>query len=365
MLDHEHYMRRCLELAELADGRTSPNPLVGAVVVDDDGNIIAEGYHAQCGGPHAEVVALDAAGELARGKTLYVSLEPCCHFGKTPPCSDRVIASGVKRVIFGLMDPNPKVGGGGEKALQAAGIETLHGVLQPECRYINRGFFKWIEKQLPWVCLKMAATMDGRIADRLGTSRWITGATAREHVQQLRNKYDCLLIGSETALQDNPDLTVHGIANSRDPIRAVMDTRLSTSRDSKLAKNGDGKTWLFAAEANIQANGVSFRENVRLIAAPLKGKHLDLAWVLHYLGTEEVRKVLCEGGGQIGGALLQQGLVDEIEWLIAPKMLADVHATPALAGSKSMALADAFTFKSHTYKELGADMLIHGLIHEP
>lgn len=362
----EKYMRLCFELAARAEGRTSPNPLVGAVVVDDDGSIIAEGFHERAGQAHAEVIALDRAGAKAAGKTLYVNLEPCCHFGKTGPCSQRVIASGVKTVIFGTLDPNPKVQGGGLKALQQAGITTRFGILENECRYLNRGFLRWVEHGRPWVCLKMAATIDGRIADRHGASKWITGETARLFVHQLRDKYDCVLVGGATARIDDPQLVVRDVPGARNPFRAVLDTNLSLSPSAKLCRNEDGKTLIFcAAEAKASRCGV-FPDHVRLVETPRgKNGNLDLPSVLQLLGEQKMRTVFCEGGSRLAGALLEQSLVDEIVWMIAPKFLLDVDSISAIRAPHTVNVENALTLLSSSMKQVGADYLIQGLLQQP
>jgi len=365
MLDHEKYMRRCIELSRQGEGRTSPNPLVGAVVVNDNGDIIGEGFHAAYGGAHAEVVALDKAGVAAAKQTLYVNLEPCCHHGKTPPCTDRVIASGVKRVVFGMLDPNPKVAGGGQKLLEDAGIETISNILVKECRYVNRGFLKWQEKWLPWLCLKIAATVDGRIADRHKHSRWISGKEARRHTQELRNAYDCVMVGSGTVIIDDPELIVHDLPDARNPMRAIIDTRLLTGPNRQVCQHDDFLTWIFASQEAIDKHSSSFPKSVSLMATPVQEGHVDLNAVLNLLGADGIRKVLCEGGAGLGAALLEQKLVDEIQWFIAPKLLVDGQAKSALTGSKNVNLPDAVNFISHTYKEVGPDLLIHALIHEP
>jgi diaminohydroxyphosphoribosylaminopyrimidine deaminase/5-amino-6-(5-phosphoribosylamino)uracil reductase len=366
MSEDEKYMRLCLALAAQADGRTSPNPLVGAVLVDDDGSIIAEGYHQKAGQPHAEVLALDQAGERARGKTLYVNLEPCCHFGKTPPCSQRVIASGVKTVVFGMLDPNPKVQGDGLQELNSAGIETRHDVLVEECRYLNRGFLKWIEHGRPWVCLKIAATIDGRIADRMGHSKWITGEESRHFVHQLRDKYDCLLVGSNTVVHDDPEFTVRDIPNSRNPLRAVVDTHLSVSPQSKICGHQDDTTWIFSSASAIRSKGPSFNQSVRLVESqPGSDGHLDLDWVLRYLGQNRVRKVLCEGGAQLAGSLLQQQLVDELIWMIAPKLLLDSQSKSALSAPHMVELQKALILTDARMNNSGNDFVIHGFLQRP
>lgn len=309
-------MQRCLDLAASAEGRTSPNPMVGSLVLNADGAVIGEGFHKKAGLAHAEVEALNAAAlaagsEAARGGTLYVNLEPCCHFGRTPPCSDRVIASGVRRVVVGCADPNPKVAGGGLQALRDAGIEVAVGVLESQCRYLNRGFFKAMASGLPWLALKMALSLDGRIADRSGGSKYISGSDSRQLVMNLRNRFDCVLVGANTARLDNPSLDVRGLEDGRNPIRAVIDPNLSLSSGDARIFSPAGETILFALPGS--GLGVELPERVKLIELTGDGdKEINLTEALRRLRMEGVQSVLCEGGGRLAGALLDRGLVDEL-----------------------------------------------------
>jgi diaminohydroxyphosphoribosylaminopyrimidine deaminase/5-amino-6-(5-phosphoribosylamino)uracil reductase len=366
----EKYMRRCLDLAASAEGRTSPNPMVGSVVLSALGEVIGEGYHKRAGLAHAEVEALNVAQGAAqagntpvasatRGGTLYVNLEPCCHFGRTPPCADRVIASGVKRVVIGCTDPNPKVAGGGLKALRDAGIEVVEGVLESQCRYLNRGFFKSIATGLPWLALKMALSLDGRIADRSGSSRYISGAHSRELVMKLRNRFDCVLIGANTARLDNPTLDVRGLEDGRNPLRVVIDPNLSVPQDARMF-HPPGETILFALPAGNSA--VELPERVKIVELPGEGqKELNLAEVLRRLRMEGVQSVLCEGGGRLAGALLDRGLVDELYWFVAPRMLVDASALPAVASSKMRSLTDAIDWEILGAHRSGGDILSHAI----
>lgn len=367
MLDDELYMWRCIELARQAEGRTSPNPLVGSIVVDDDGTVIAEGHHTKAGEPHAEVNALNIAGDAARGKTLYVNLEPCCHHGKTPPCSQRVIASGVRRVVCGMRDPNPKVAGGGIRELEAAGIEVRSAVLEAECRYLNRAFLKWISKGMPWVCLKMASTLDGRIADRNGKSRWITGPQAREYVHELRDRYDCVMIGGTTAITDDPELTVRERIGGRNPMRVVLDTNLSLKPEARLFidRSDESRTILFAKQEAVQASQTCFPTGTEVVGITSGSTGLDLTRVLSWLGENRIVSVLCEGGSRLAGSLLREGLVDEINWIVAPKMLCDERAIPVISDDRFVDLSHAIKMETKDISQLGEDILIHGLLSQP
>lgn len=357
-------MERCLRLAAQAEGRTAPNPVVGAVVVDRQGKVVGEGHHERAGLAHAEVVALDLSGEAARDATLYVNLEPCCHFGKTPPCVARVIASGVTRVVAGMVDPNPEVAGNGIKALKGAGIEVEVGVCEKEARWLNRGFIKHASTGLPWLCLKLATTLDAKIADRKGQSRWISGPEARQHVHQLRNRFDCVLIGGATALRDNPELNVRGIENARDPLRAVVDPDLSVSADARICRRDSGSsTVLFCSPDALKRRGKSFPDHVRLVKIerdPATVGYLDLHGVMRWLAQEGNLTVLCEGGGRLAAGLIAAQLVDEVHWMVSPMILADMDAVPAIPSFGRVLLADAIKLHNVRITPLGADVLICG-----
>lgn len=365
----EAIMRRCLDLARLAEGRTSPNPIVGSVVVDADNNFIAEGFHKKPGLPHAEVEALERAGEKARGATLFVNLEPCCHHGKTPPCTDKIIASGIKKVVAAIEDPNPKVAGGGFKKLEEAGIEVVRDVLAIEAKLFNKPFIKAKTQGLPWVILKIAATLDGHIADRNGKSQWITGERARSLVMNLRNRSDAVIIGAGTARADDPRLNVRGVDDSRDPVRIVIDPNLSIKKDAKLFQaDQGGRTIVFCKEAALK-NKPDFGENVKIKGAPeLKESDeeasLDLEWILKNLVAEEsINNLLCEGGGVMAGSLLKAGLVDDIYWFVAPKILGDSKAHLAVEGQTAIPLDKAKEFELNAPQIIGSDLLL--LLHNP
>lgn len=361
----QHFMSRCIELARKAEGRSSPNPLVGAIVLDKSGAVVGEGFHPKAGQPHAEVFALDAAGENARGGTIYVNLEPCCHFGKTPPCADRVIASGVRRVVYGLKDPNPKVLGGGLEKLRQAGIQVDGPCLEAECAKLNRAFIKRIEKGMPWVALKMAATLDGRIADRSGKSQWITGEESRKYVHELRNRFDCMLVGTNTVVQDNPSLTVRNLPGSRDPHRAVLDANLKIPPSSRVFDCSESvRTFLFTSEENVlrivaENDRRNYNENVELISAELADGYIQLEDCFKQLSSFGVLTVLCEGGGKLAASLIESNLVDELFWFCAPKLLIDAHSKPSLSGGSARSMNEIVELRNPKYLQLGQDLLIH------
>lgn len=356
----ERMMRRCLELAGKAAGRTSPNPMVAAVLIDSQGSLISEGYHSKAGEPHAEVLALNAAGNRARGATLYVNLEPCSHHGRTPPCADRVIESGVARVVAGMKDPNPLVFGEGIAKIRAAGIEVELAVLEEECLDFNRAFVKRIKTGLPWLTLKMAASLDGRIADRHGESRWISGPEARAYVHNLRNVYDSVLVGGSTAVKDDPQLNVRGVEGGRNPHRIVIDPSLRILPSARLCKHEEGDlswTAIFCDEEKLE-QAPSFPARVKLV--PYSRGAGGLRNALRFIAEQGVLSVLCEGGGRLAAALLNDGLVDEIHWIAAPKLFCDALSVPALAGEIEVSVADCFELDKVKYEQLGRDVLITG-----
>lgn len=379
---HEEFMQECLKLAALAQGRTSPNPMVGAIVLDETGKVVGRGFHQKHGEPHAEVHALNEAGAKAGDGTLYVNLEPCCHHGKTPPCSDKVITSGIKKVVCGMVDPNPAVAGGGIKALKDAGIEVISGVLETQCKALNRGFIKRINTGLPWVCLKLATTLDAKIADRHGGSRWITGAEARQYVHQLRNEFDAVLVGTNTALIDNPTLNVREIENSRDPVKVLVDKNLTVSFEAKIYTHRTEARTLVITREDRADRQLADLPLVELIGVPFEiskptekdsqsrkndkeqnGESviLDLEEGLRQIVKRGINTVLCEGGGRLAGYLIDQELVDEIIWIVAPKLLQDPLAVPALGG-RARTLDDAVTLHKVSIKNLGQDIAYCALL---
>lgn len=365
-------MLRCIALARKAEGRTSPNPMVGAVVLDRHGNVVGEGFHPKAGMPHAEVFAFDEAKEKSVGGTLYVNLEPCSHFGRTPPCADRVIASGVTRVVVGMVDPNPKVAGSGIKKITESGIKVDYSELEKECQTLNRAFVKRISSGLPWLTLKMACTLDGRIADRAGKSRWISGAEARAFVHTLRNTSDCVLIGGTTASADDPELNVRDLENSRDPHRAIIDPQLQICPDLRLFHSAKPELLTAVFYDGTKAKNIDRftsqseppgTSNCKLVdMQTLPKENTDLKNVLLWLAQNGIQTVLCEGGGRLAAALLKEKLVDEVCWILAPKFFADSEAKSVLASDSSVLIADAFELVDAEFTQLGRDMLVRGLL---
>lgn len=347
---HEFYMRRCLTLAQLGQGKTHPNPMVGALVLDASGQQVGEGYHPQYGGPHAEVVALDRAGQKAQGGTLYVNLEPCNHMGKTPPCTDKILTSGISRVICGTSDPNPKVAGQGIERLKAQGLSVEVGVLQADCEKLNEAFFHFIQTQTPFVVLKQAMTLDGRIATRHGESQWITSPMARRWVHQLRAQSDAILTTAETVLKDNSLLTVREtplLGNA--PIRIVLDRqlRLDPAKHQLLQSITEKQpVWVFTTAENA-AHPVSQQVEAlggQVFKVSAEQDKLNLSEVLNTLGQKGITQLLVEAGGELAGALLNQKRLQKLWLIYGNQIFADPMAKPAFAGEPLTRLDHAQRF---------------------
>ncbi len=346
-------MQRALDLALRGWGRVSPNPLVGAVVVRDDA-VVGEGYHAEFGGPHAEVVALKAAGEHAQGATLVVTLEPCAHHGKTPPCTAAILAAGIARVVAAVRDPDAEAGGGLEM-VRARGVDTAVGLMAEQAAALNAPFFfARLQTERPFVALKLATSIDGRIADAAGSSRWVSGEAAREYVHWLRAGFDAIVVGGTTALRDNPLLTVRGTVKPRKPpVRVVFDRRAMLNPGVRLVSTArDVPTWVMASlEAPAASVNVLEQNGVRVF------RPVNLAAGLVMLRQAGIHSVLCEGGGALGAKLLADGLVDRLYWVQAPVWLGE-GAVPAFAGVPTAPLASAPRWFPVERRALGSDTLL-------
>ena len=363
-MDDEQWMRRALRLAEKGKGRTSPNPMVGAVLVKD-GKTVGEGYHAKAGEPHAEIVALGKAGGEAKGATLYLNLEPCTHYGKTPPCAPAVIEAGVERVVVGMEDPNPLVKGTGLHSLKQAGLDVKVGILEKECRRLNEAFCKYILHQEPFVILKVAATLDGKLATRNGESKWITGEDSRRFVHRLRDQVDGVLVGIETVLKDNPMLTAR-IRGGRDPYRIILDSRLRISENAKVIE-------LDPSKAIIATTGMAPREKIeslekrgiRILIIESKLGKVDLKSCLLKLGEMGVMSLLVEGGSQINGSFLDEGLIDKIFLFFSPKLIGDPLAPGIFGGEGVTRLKETLSVEDLKVKKMGEDVLFEGYVKHP
>ncbi|MDU1910054.1 bifunctional diaminohydroxyphosphoribosylaminopyrimidine deaminase/5-amino-6-(5-phosphoribosylamino)uracil reductase RibD [Fusobacterium sp.] len=333
-------MERALELAALGEGKVNPNPMVGAVVVKD-GKIVGEGYHKKYGGPHAEVFALGEAGKKAEGATIYVTLEPCSHYGKTPPCAKKIIDMGIKRCIIASLDPNPLVSGRGIKMMTDAGIEVITGIMEKEASELNRVFMKYISTKVPYLFLKCGITLDGKIASRTGNSKWITNELAREKVQKLRNKYMGIMVGINTILADNPSLTAR-IENARNPYRIVIDPFLDIPIDSKFVNFEDKKSILITSYSNVEKEKISFLKKKNINVIFLKGIDFKLYDILKKIGDLGIDAVLLEGGSFLISKAFSENIIDGGEIFIAPKILGDDKAIPFIRGFDCEYISDGF-----------------------
>ena len=356
----ERFMARALRAAQSGD--PSPNPHVGAVVARGS-ELISVGFHPRCGGPHAETVALRRAGEKARGATLYVTLEPCNHFGRTPPCVDAIIAAGIQRVVVGAADPLPHKRGGYAR-LRRAGIEVAHGVLGERAERAIDDFRKHRLQGLPFVTLKAAVTLDGRTAARSGESKWITGAAARAEVHKMRARSDAVLVGVGTVLADDPELTVRAV-RGRDPMRVVLDSQLRTPTRAKLVRSANQVRTLIvhAHGAPVQRAAKLRAQGVELIAVARSRRAsagLDPTAALRALAERGIVRLLVEGGAHIHAALLEAGLVDSAAVFVAPRVLGDMQAIPMVAGTAARRLQDAFVLVQPEIVRLGDDVLFRG-----
>lgn len=355
------FMARALALAERARGRTSPNPLVGCVLVRD-GEVIGEGWHHRAGEPHAEVVALRAAGE-ARGATAYVTLEPCAHTGRTPPCTGALIGAGVKRVVIATRDPNPRVNGRGVARLQAAGMEVLEGVLEAESRAQNEAFFTVQQRGRPWVLYKAAMSLDGKTATVSGQSRWITGPSARERVHRWRDELDAVAVGISTVLRDDPQLTCR-VEGGRSPVKVVFDSLARTPVSAKLFKADEkgvaARVLIFASEKAATRLEVlrDAGAEVEILPADARGR-VEVRAALTRLAEKGINSLLLEGGGTLAWSFFEARAVDKVAVFIAPKLLGGSGASP-LGGLGVDTPADAITLNELQSETVGGDLLLTG-----
>jgi diaminohydroxyphosphoribosylaminopyrimidine deaminase/5-amino-6-(5-phosphoribosylamino)uracil reductase len=353
----ETFMRRALELATRGKGRTSPNPVVGCVVVRD-GRIVGEGYHERAGEPHAEINAIHAAGGDVEGATIYVSLEPCCHQGRTPPCTEFLIAHKPARIVVALHDPNPKVCGEGIFALRQAGITVDVGVLEGEARRLNEAFFKYITRGMPFVIAKCGMSLDGKIATRTGDSKWITGDASRRMVHELRNEVDAILVGSRTVMMDDPSLTTRLEGRgAKDPIRVIVDAAEYLDADRRVFKIESGApTWVAVPDDR------TFEGADEVLRIPAGKGGLDLALLMKELAAREIVSVLIEGGGTTLAAAFESGIVDKAMFFIAPKIIGGHDAVTAVEGEGAKRLLDAIQLERMTSKPVGEDILIEAYV---
>jgi len=364
MMDDQHYMKLALELAAKALGRTSPNPVVGAVLVKD-GRIVGRGYHHRAGGPHAEVNAINDAGEQARGATLYVTLEPCNHFGRTPPCTHRILEAGIQRVVVAMDDPNPGVGGGGSRYLQDRNIDVITGIGEKEARTLNEAFVTWITTGRPFVVVKCAATLDGRIATRTGDSRWVTGPASRQFVHRIRHAVDGIMVGVGTVKTDDPSLTTRlDGATGSDPTRIILDTRLSIPLTSKLLnQKSHAPTWVVCGtNAPADRRAALEKRGARVVTAPLKGHRIDLSALMQQLGGMGITSLLIEGGGTVIGSAVRAGIANKICFFYAPKILGGDDGVPICRGTGPQSMQKSIVVHDLTVLRFDADVMLQGYL---
>ncbi len=359
VLNDDYYMDRALELARKGMGRTSPNPMVGAVIVNH-GEIVGEGYHRKAGGLHAEIHALNAAKLKARGSKMYVTLEPCSHYGRTPPCTEAIVQAGVKEVIVATLDPNPQVAGRGIKFLQAAGIETSVGIKEKEAKKQNEVFFKYITRKIPFICMKYAMTLDGKIATRSGDAKWISNEKSRNYVHELRNIYDAILVGIGTVIADNPTLNTRlDMVDIKNPIRIIIDGKLEIPLDSNIVQTSKlQKTIIFTSGGYKQEKATNLiQAGIKVIPVAGQVDKLDMNEVVVKLGDMGISSVLVEGGAQINASFLENKLADKILSFIAPKIVGGRAPSP-VTGQGVNLMRDAYEFELIEVDRFGNDILI-------
>jgi diaminohydroxyphosphoribosylaminopyrimidine deaminase/5-amino-6-(5-phosphoribosylamino)uracil reductase len=351
------YMHRAIELAKKGIGFVNPNPLVGAVIVKDD-KIIGEGWHAKCGGLHAERNALASCRQSPEGSTIYVTLEPCCHFGKTPPCTDAIIENKIAKVVIGSSDPNPLVSGKGAKIMREHGIEVVTGVLKPECDSLNDIFFHYITTGKPYVIMKYAMTADGKIATVTGDSKWITSEPAREHVHQTRKRVSAIMAGIGTVLSDNPMLDCR-TEDPSNPIRIICDSRLKIPLDSKIAKTAkDIPTYIATIIKDDKKIKQLENMGVNIIQTKEKNQRVDLNHLMEYLGSLKIDSVLQEGGAELNYSALQSEIVSKIQVYIAPKIFGGAAAKSPIGGAGVELAKQAYILLPPSVTYLGNDILL-------
>ncbi len=355
---HEYYMRLAMKLALKARYKTSPNPLVGALVVKNN-KVVGRGYHKKAGLAHAEIVALDQAQKKARGGSLYVTLEPCSHFGRTPPCVNRIIKSGVKEVFIGMLDPNPLNNGKGAKILREKGVKVSVGFLENELRQINKIFIKYITKKIPYIVVKSAQSLDGKIASKSGDSKWITCDKSRIYAHKLRGNFDAIMVGINTVLRDNPKLDAW--FSVKHPIKIIVDSQLSTPADADIFAQGKTIIVTLATKSGQETeNRKALAAKATILEVKEKDGQINLKDMLKKLAALEITNILVEGGGTLNGALFDEGLVDKVLFFISPKIIGGKDAISSVMGKGVSRVDRALKLKNVKIKRTGEDYLLEG-----
>ena len=353
------YMNRAYCLALKAKGKTSPNPLVGSVIVYDD-KIIAEGWHRRCGASHAEIIALKDAGRRALGARMYVTLEPCFHYGRTPPCVDRIIQSGIKEIIIGMKDPNPLTNGKSIAKLRRAGIKVKTGVLQKELEAMNEAFIKYTKKKIPFVALKSAQSLDGKIATAKGHSKWITSEAARKYARRIRDEFDAILVGINTVVKDDPRLAPS--KRTKNLKKIILDSSLRILPKARLFSSSKPSDIIIATTVKASAKKrADFRKKgIHVLVCPQRGGKIDLKWLFTELAKQEIMSILVEGGAHVIGSVLKAKLADKIYCYIAPIIIGDQKALSSVVGINIGKVNQSIPLKNIVLKEIGKDILVEG-----
>jgi len=360
MTDTE-YMQLALQLAKKGCGFVNPNPMVGAVIAKND-EIIGQGYHQKYGELHAERNALAGCTTSPKGATIYVTLEPCCHYGRTPPCTEAIIESGISKVVVGIRDPNPLVAGKGIEILRQQGIEVIEGVLEEECDELNEVFFHYVKTKTPYVVMKYAMTMDGKTATNSGKSKWITGETARQKVHQDRHRYTAIMVGVGTVIADDPLLNCR-MKNGKNPVRIICDTNLRTPFNSQIVKTAkDIPTIIATACIDSKKQQLYINANCKIMAVSKKDDQVDLNELMIKLGEEKIDSILLEGGNTLNWSAMQNGFVNKVQAYIAPKLFGGIDAKTPLAGVGVESPDNAFLLTNTTITVLGEDILIESRV---
>ncbi len=364
VLTDEEYMKIALDLAEKARGMTSPNPLVGCVIVNQEGKIIGEGYHHKAGQPHAEIMAMRDAGENnVRGCTAYVTLEPCSHYGRTGPCCEALIKAGIKKVVAAADDPNPKVSGRGFSRLRAAGVEVVQHVLEKESLRQNEVFMHWMTTGRPFVALKYAMTLDGKIATASGDSKWISNKASRTYAHTLRSQYDAVLVGKNTVLTDDPALTVR-MVKGKNPLRIVLDTHCQLPMDRQVFQDHAAETLFVTGTEADKKKIAAFQklEKVRVLQVPEQDSSLDLGALLATLGKQEITSLLVEGGSKVHGAFFDKRLVQRVYAFVAPVLLGGEKNVSPIGGEGASTMEKRVHLKDVSCRNFGTDVMVTGIL---